>query len=60
MRRPRIKNEREQRRAEAGELRDQLLRYLQNQGAGSLDQRDSVAAIGESLAQLSRSGGVRD
>jgi len=51
----RVKNERKRVRAEAAELRDHLLRYLQSRGVKPLQQQDTAAAIAESLDRLSRS-----
>ena len=50
----RVKNERKRLRAEAAELRDHLLRYLQSRGVKPLQQQDTAAAIAESLERLSR------
>lgn len=51
----RIKNERKRLRAEAAELRDQLLRYLHSQGARPTEQNDTAGAIAERLDRLSES-----
>ena len=50
----RIKNDRKRLRAEAAELRSQLLRYLHSQGARPREQDDTVGAIAERLAHLSK------
>ena len=51
-----VKNRRDQLRAEAAELRDRLMHYLQSQGISSTQQQDTVSAIAERLERLSGSG----
>ena len=51
----RVKSERQRLRAEAAELRRQLLRYLYDQGIKPTEQQDSAAAIAERLDRLSES-----
>ena len=51
----RVKRERQRLRAEAAELKDQLLHYLQAQGVKPTEQQDTAAAIAERLDRLSRS-----
>jgi len=51
----RVRNARTRMREEAAGLRDHLLGYLQSQGVARLRQRDSAAAIAESLDRLSGS-----
>ncbi len=51
----RVKSERKRLRADAAELRDKLLRYLQSQGESPMEQRDTAAAIAEGLDRLSGS-----
>ena len=52
----RVKDERKRLRAEAAELRDRLLRYLQSQGISATKQQDTVSALAERLERLSDSG----
>jgi hypothetical protein len=51
----RVKNERKRLRAEAAELRDQLVRYLRSQGVRPTERQDTAAAIAERLEHLSGS-----
>lgn len=51
----RVKRERQRLRAEAAELKDQLLHYLQSQGVKPTEQQDTAAAIAARLDRLSKS-----
>ncbi len=51
----RVKSERQRSRAEAAELKDQLLSYLHDQGIKPTERQDSAAAIAERLDGLSGS-----
>ena len=51
----RVKSERKRLRTEATGLRDQLVRYLHDQGIKPTEQQDTAAAIAERLYRLSES-----
>ncbi len=51
----RVKKEYTQQRAEANELRDQLLRYLHSRGVRPTEHQDTAAAIAERLDRLPES-----
>jgi hypothetical protein len=51
----RVKSERKRLRAEATELRNQLVHYLRSQGVKPTEHQDTAAAIGERLDRLSGS-----
>jgi len=51
----RVKSERQRSRAEAAELKDQLLRYLHSHGVKPTEQPDTAVAIAERLDRFSES-----